>query len=87
VRRGAAVFDVTRQQPAIVVHQHGPWLTLVRPGRRPWRTHVAAVRPTTVRERKSLRALRRLVRAQRERELWERVREMNERSRKSVHWP
>lgn len=74
------VYDVTRQQPALVLRVEGIWLTLVRPGRRPWRTHIAAVRTATERERRSLRALRRLVRAQRDRELAARVREVNQRS-------
>lgn len=79
------MYDETRQQPAIVVRVEGPWLTLARPGRRPWRTHIVAVRTATERERRSLRALRRLVRAQRDRELAARLREINQRS--SHPWP
>ncbi|MDJ1136098.1 hypothetical protein [Streptomyces iconiensis] len=74
------MYDETRQQPAVVVRADGVWLTLTRPGRRPWRTHIAAVRTATERERRSLRALRRLVRTQRDRELAAKLREVNERS-------
>ncbi|UNS97269.1 hypothetical protein MMF93_12710 [Streptomyces tubbatahanensis] len=74
------VYDTTRQQPALVVRIDGAWLTLVRPGRRTWRTHVSAVRVATERERRALRAVRKLVVSQRARELSARLREVNRRS-------
>ncbi|NGO71322.1 hypothetical protein [Streptomyces boncukensis] len=80
-RRGEAVYDTVRGQPAFVAEADGRWLTLVRPGHRSWRTHEAVVRSADERERATLLALASLVRERRDRELSARVREANRRSR------